>query len=106
MAEAKVLSEATFDEAVASGVTLVDFGATWCGPCKVLGELIAQQVMPELGDSAAFATVDVGDEPGLAARFEVFSVPALIVFKDGEEFARLEGFQKPDAVLAAVRGAL
>lgn len=106
MAEAIELTESAFDETVATGVTIVDFWATWCGPCKVLSALIEQQVMPQLGEGVKFAKVDVGNEPGLAAQYEVLSIPAVLVFKDGEEQLRLDGMQKPDELIAAVKGVM
>ena len=106
MAEAIELTESAFDATVATGVTIVDFWATWCGPCKVLSALIEQQVMPQLGDAVKFAKVDVGNEAGLAAQYEVLSIPTVLIFKDGEEQVRLDGMQKPDDIIAAVKGVM
>ena len=72
------LDDATFDESVGSAETpiIVDFWAEWCGPCKMIA--------PVLEDIAR-------DNPGLATRYNVMSIPTLIVFADGEEKKRLIG---------------
>lgn len=73
-----------------SEITVVDFFATWCGPCKMLAP-----VFDELGndiDKAKFLKVDIDKSLELARRFQVTTVPTVIVFKDGEEAERLVGF--------------
>lgn len=73
-----------------SETTVVDFFATWCGPCKMLAP-----VFDELGndiDEAKFLKVDIDKSLELARRFQVTTVPTVIVFKDGEEAERLVGF--------------
>lgn len=96
------LGEAGFDAAVESGVSLVDFGATWCGPCKMLAALLEKQIAPRLSEDVKLFKVDVGAEPALAARLEIQSVPVLLIYRDGMLMTRLEGMQKPDDVIDAV----
>ena len=71
------LSEATFDEAIAGGPLLVDFWAPWCRPCKAL-----EPILEEL--PVAVARLNVDAEPGIASRYDVLSIPTVILFESGE----------------------
>ncbi len=71
------LDQATFDDAVAAGPLLVDFWAPWCRPCKAV-EPILEELPVEV------ARVNIDEEPGLASRFDVLSIPTVILFSDGE----------------------
>ena len=103
MSQIKELTDETFDQTVASGVALVDFWATWCAPCKILGALLESQVAPALGDDVTIGKVNIEEQPNLAVRFEVLSVPMLILFKDGEPVETLAGVQKPDSLIEKVK---
>ena len=71
--------------------TVVDFFATWCGPCKMLSPVF-EELGQDMEGSAKFLKVDIDQSLDLARRFEVSTVPTVIVFKDGEEVERLVGF--------------
>ena len=79
-----------FNEAIASGTTLVDFWATWCGPCRMQAPIL-ESFEAELGASVKVGKVDVDEEPGVAARFGISNIPTLIVFRDGREVGRSVG---------------
>ena len=80
----------SFNEAIASGTTLVDFWATWCGPCRMQAPIL-DAFEAEMGATVKVGKVDVDEEPGIAQRFNIFSIPTIIVFKDGKELARTVG---------------
>ena len=74
----------TFEKAIAGDqAVLVDFWATWCGPCRMIAPVI-EDVAAEFDGRAIVGKVDVDEEPGLAQRFGVMSIPTLIVLKDGK----------------------
>jgi thioredoxin 1 len=85
-------SEGTFDETIGSSeeAVLVDFWAEWCGPCKMIAPILAEVASEQQG-KVKVLKVNVDDNPGLARRFEVMSIPTLILFKDGEPAKRLVG---------------
>ena len=86
------LTDATFDEEIASAgePVLVDFWAEWCGPCKLIAPIL-EEIASENAGKIRVCKVDVDDNLGVARRFEVLSIPTLILFKDGEPQLRLIG---------------
>ena len=95
----ETLTDATFDENVkASDVpVLVDFWAEWCGPCKMITPVL-EEIAEEQEGKVRIAKLNIDDNLDVTRRFDVMSIPTLILFKDGEPAARLIG-AKPKAAL-------
>lgn len=79
---------------------LLDFYATWCGPCKMLA-MVLDQVEAD-GTDVEILRVDIEEQPALASKYGVMSVPTLVVLKDGEEVARHTGFLPKPKVLELI----
>ncbi len=91
------LTEENFDSVIASGRTLVDFWATWCGPCRMLAPTI-EALGEKYEGKVNICKVDVDEQPALAQRFGVMSIPTIIVFENGEQLGKLVGV-RPQAEL-------
>ena len=93
----KHLKTAEFDAAVDQApLAMVDFWADWCGPCKMLSPTI-DALDKQLGDRVLVAKVNVDQEPDLARRFGVMSIPTVVFLKNGREFDRKVGLLPPVA---------
>ncbi len=86
------LTEQTFDEQIKSSETLVlvDFWAEWCGPCKMIAPVL-DQIAADHSDTLRIAKINIDENLELARRFEVMSIPTLILFKNGEPQLRIIG---------------
>ena len=92
MSDYVVLNEDNFDNTVANGLVLVDFWATWCGPCKMLAPTI-DAIATEYKDRVVVGKVDVDECEAIARRFGIMSIPTLFLFKDGEVVEKLVGYR-------------
>ena len=93
------LTSKNFDEAIRKGRVLVDFWAAWCMPCRMVSPII-EELAEDFKDSITVAKVDIDNEVGLATRYEILSIPTVILFNNGIEEKRFIGVQ-PKAVFVA-----
>ncbi len=100
-----ILDTDGFDEAIAEGVVLVDFWATWCPPCRIQGPII-EELAEKTGDRATISKLDVDDHGSIASRYGISSIPTLLIFKDGEEVERFTGVQQKETLLAVIENHL
>ena len=104
---AQEITTATFDDIIANSdkAVLVDFWATWCGPCRALGPIV-EQVGEEMADRVAVYKCNVDDEADLAQRFRIMSIPTLILFKGGEPVHTMVGSMPKADLIAEVEAHL
>lgn len=89
------LSDDDFSQTIAKGVTLVDFFATWCGPCRMIAPVI-EQLATEVSGKAKIAKVDIDEAQQITSSLQITSVPTLVLFKDGKEVQRVVGVKNFD----------
>lgn len=98
----KDITDANFEEETNEGVALVDFWATWCGPCRMQSPII-DELDEEMGDKINFSKMDVDANPNTPQKFGIMGIPTLLVKKDGEVVEKLVGYtpkEKLEEILA------
>ncbi|WP_293931141.1 thioredoxin [Sphingobacterium sp. UBA6645] len=94
---------ASFNELIQGNkVVLVDFSATWCGPCQTLAPIL-KEVKEEIGDSLSIIKIDVDRNQALAAKFQIQGVPTLILYKNGEQVWRQSGLLQRSELVKLIR---
>ena len=98
------IKDQNFSQSIENAPTpvVVDFWASWCGPCKMLSPVI-EEVSDELGEKAKFFKLNVDENPVTAAQFKIASIPTVMVFKDGSMVDKFVGFRPKDAIKDALK---
>lgn len=96
------ITDNEFSKVKKEGVAVIDFSATWCGPCQMLAPVF-DEVSGELAGTASFYKVDVDESPSLSREFSVSSVPTLVVLKNGEQMETQVGFQPKKNLINLVK---
>jgi len=101
----KHITDAEFQGTVASGVTLVDFWAPWCGPCKLIAPIL-EEVAGELGAKVQIVKINIDENPLVAGQYGIMSIPTLLLFKDGKKVDQKVGALAKPAMKSFIEGAL
>ncbi len=97
----KVFTDENFETETNKGVVLVDFWATWCGPCRMQAPII-EQLADEMGDKVTIGKLDVDANPKTAQSFGIMSIPTLLIKKDGQVVDQLVGVRMKDQLKQAL----
>ncbi len=100
-----LLTDLNFKKTIAKGVTLVDFWAEWCTPCKIQGPIVSE-VADELSDKATIAKLDVQTNQKTAQQLGIRNIPTIIIFKDGKMAQQFVGVKTKSVLVKAVNKAL
>ena len=101
----KVVNSNEFKNEIENGVVVVDFFATWCGPCKMLAPVL-EGLSSEMEGKAKIIKVDIDQSSDLANKFEVSSVPTMMVFKDGKKADTMVGFLPKERIKQTIEANL
>ena len=104
---AKILNNSQFYDKVRTSNKLVvmDFFATWCGPCKMLTPIF-ESLSKEMSDKVDFAKIDIDRSLEVAQEYEIVSVPTMIIFKNGKEVQRIVGFVPKEQIKSKIKAHL
>ncbi|MDD2958661.1 MAG: thioredoxin [Lachnospiraceae bacterium] len=101
----KKITENEFKEVLAAKMALVDFSAVWCGPCRMVAPVL-EEVSEEMNDSVAFFNIDVDENPNLAQKYGITSIPALVLMKEGKVLDLQVGFLPKAGIISYIKSKL
>lgn len=93
----QALSEQTFQKQIKKGIVVVDFWATWCGPCRMQAPIF-ESVAEEMKKKVSFGKVDVDQNKLLSDVYKIYSIPTILIFKNGQLVWRLEGLSNRETL--------
>jgi thioredoxin 1 len=101
----KILDDVNFESTVKNGVSLVDFWAAWCGPCKVQGPIV-DEVADEIGQEANVCKVDVDQNPKISQKYGIRNIPTILVLKNGNPVEKFVGVKPKHVLIKAIKAHL
>lgn len=104
MSSALKLTTSNFEETVKDGVTLVDFWAEWCGPCRQM-EPVIEDLAQDYASKAKITKVNIDDEQDIAEKYAIQAIPTLLLFKNGAVAQKFVGLTKKDVLAQALDAA-
>jgi len=101
----KIINEEEFNNAIENGVSLIDFNAPWCAPCRAQDPIV-QQLSEQFEERAVIAEMNIDENQQTAMKLGIQSIPTLAIFKNGKEIQRFIGLQSQDTLSAAIEKVL
>ncbi len=101
----KIINEEEFNNTIENGVSLIDFNAPWCAPCRAQGPIV-QQLSEQFVERAVIAEMNIDENQQTAMELGIQSIPTLAIFKNGKEVQRFIGLQSQDTLSAAIEKVL
>ncbi len=101
----KIINEEEFNNTIKNGVSLIDFNAPWCAPCRAQGPIV-QQLSEQFEERAVIAEMNIDENQQTAMKLGIQSIPTLAIFKNGKEIQRFIGLQSQDTLSAAIEKVL
>ena len=96
------INEDNFDLEIKDGVVVVDFFAIWCGPCKMLSPIF-ENLSREMNEKVKFVKLDVDENIQVARRYNINSIPTMMIFKNGKAVDKIVGFSPKDKIVAKIQ---
>ena len=100
----KDLTQSNFEAETAQGLSLVDFWAPWCGPCRMQTPIL-EKISAKMGSAVKIFKVNIDEEQDIAANFGIQSIPTLLLFKDGQLLHKMVGLQNESSLISALQSA-